>query len=70
MKSIMNILKDENKKLLIFPEGTRNKTTDKFLLPFKTGCVAMAKKGDAWIVPCGLTGDYKFRSKNLYGAYI
>ena len=25
----------------------------------------MAKKADAYIVPFGLTGDYKFRSKNL-----
>ena len=48
----------------IFPEGTRNKT-DKFLLNFKTGAVAMAKKTGAYIVPFGLTGDYKFRSKNL-----
>lgn len=48
----------------IFPEGTRNKT-DKFLLNFKTGAVAMAKKAGAYIVPFGLTGDYKFRSKNL-----
>lgn len=48
----------------IFPEGTRNKT-DKFLLNFKTGAVAMAKKSGAYIVPFGLTGDYKFRSKNL-----
>ena len=48
----------------IFPEGTRNKT-DKFLLDFKTGAVAMAKKTGAYIVPFGLTGDYKFRSKNL-----
>ena len=48
----------------IFPEGTRNKT-DKFLLPFKYGAVAMAKKTGATIIPFGLTGDYKFRSKNL-----
>lgn len=48
----------------IFPEGTRNKT-DKFLLNFKTGAVAMAKKTGAYIVPFGLTGDYKFKSKNL-----
>lgn len=48
----------------IFPEGTRNKT-DEFLLPFKFGTVSMAKKTDAIIVPFGLTGDYKFRSKNL-----
>ena len=48
----------------IFPEGTRNKT-DSFLLPFKFGCVSMAKKTDAYIVPFSVTGDYKFRSKNL-----
>lgn len=55
-----------NKKeaLGLFPEGTRNKT-DKFLLPFKFGAVSMAHKTDALLVPFGLTGDYKFRSKNL-----
>ncbi len=48
----------------LFPEGTRNKTKE-FLLPFKYGAVSMAKKTNATIVPFGLTGDYKFRSKNL-----
>ncbi len=48
----------------IFPEGTRNKT-DKFLLPFKFGAVSMAQKTNSYIVPFGITGDYKFRSKNL-----
>lgn len=48
----------------LFPEGTRNKTKE-FLLPFKFGAVSMAKKTNATIVPFGLTGDYKFRSKNL-----
>ena len=48
----------------IFPEGTRNKT-NKFLLPFKYGAVSMAQKTNAYIIPCGITGDYKFRSKNL-----
>lgn len=48
----------------IFPEGTRNKTKD-FLLPFKYGAVSMAQKTDAYIVPVGITGEYKFRSKNL-----
>jgi len=48
----------------IFPEGTRNKT-DAFLLPFKFGAVSMAKKTKATIVPFAVTGDYKFRSKNL-----
>jgi len=48
----------------IFPEGTRNKTKE-FLLPFKFGAVSMAQKTNAKLVPLGITGDYKFRSKNL-----
>lgn len=48
----------------LFPEGTRNKTKE-FLLPFKFGTVSMAEKTGATIVPFGVTGDYKFRSKNL-----
>lgn len=49
----------------LFPEGTRNKTNDVLLLPFKFGTVSMAQKTGATIVPCALTGDYCFRSKNL-----
>ena len=49
----------------LFPEGTRNKTDDLLLLPFKFGTVSMAQKTGATIVPCALTGDYTFRSKNL-----
>lgn len=52
----------------LFPEGTRNKTKE-FLLPFKFGTVSMAKKTNATIVPFGLTGNYKFRSKNLTVRY-
>lgn len=48
----------------LFPEGTRNKT-DAFLLPFKFGAVSMAKKTDSYLVPVGISGDYKFRTKNL-----
>lgn len=48
----------------LFPEGTRNKTKE-FLLPFKFGTVSMASKTGATIVPFGITGDYKFRSKDL-----
>ena len=59
----LEILK--NKKALgIFPEGTRNKTEEK-LLPFKYGTVSMALKTNATIIPYAITGDYKFRSKNL-----
>lgn len=48
----------------IFPEGTRNKT-DKPLLPFKKGAVKMAMETGATIIPFAITGEYKFRSKDL-----
>lgn len=59
----LSVLKDGG-AVGLFPEGTRNKT-DAFLLPFKFGTVSMAKKTNATIVPFGITGDYKFRSRNL-----
>ncbi len=62
-KSALTVLKGDG-AIGIFPEGTRNKT-NAFILPLKRGTVSMAKKSDAYIVPFGLTGEYKFRSKNL-----
>ena len=64
----LEILKN-NGAIGLFPEGTRNKTKDIFLLSFKFGTVSMAKKTNATIIPFGLTGDYKFRSKNLVVRY-
>lgn len=66
-KSALKVLR-KNGAIGIFPEGTRNKT-ENFMLPFKPGTVRMADKTDAYIVPFGLTGDYKFRSKNLTVRY-
>ena len=63
----LEVLKDKG-AIGIFPEGTRNKTKE-FLLPFKFGAVSMAQKTGATIVPFGLTGDYKFRSKNLVARF-
>lgn len=62
-KSALEVL-ENGYALGLFPEGTRNKT-NKFLLPFKYGAVSMAQKTDALLIPFGITGDYKFRSKNL-----
>ena len=62
-KKALEVLENDE-ALGIFPEGTRNKT-DAFLLPFKFGCVSMAKKTDSYIVPFAVTGTYKFRSKDL-----
>lgn len=59
----LDVLK-KNGAIGLFPEGTRNRTKA-ILLPFKFGAVSMAKKAGATIVPFGITGDYKFRSKNL-----
>lgn len=66
-KSALKVLKKDG-AIGIFPEGTRNKTNE-FMLPFKMGTVRMADKTDSYIVPFGLTGDYKFRSKNLTVRY-
>ncbi|MBE6139679.1 MAG: 1-acyl-sn-glycerol-3-phosphate acyltransferase [Firmicutes bacterium] len=48
----------------IFPEGTRNRTQE-LLQPFKFGAVSLAGKSNATIVPFAITGEYKFRSKDL-----
>ncbi|MBQ8871938.1 MAG: 1-acyl-sn-glycerol-3-phosphate acyltransferase, partial [Bacilli bacterium] len=62
-EAALDVLKDGG-AIGLFPEGTRNKTKE-FLLPFKFGTVSMASKTDATIVPFGVTGEYKFRSKDL-----
>ena len=46
------------------PEAKRN-YTDEVLLPFKKGAVVMALRTGSKIVPYSITGDYRFRSKNL-----
>lgn len=48
----------------VSPEGKRNFTKE-ILLPFKYGAVVMAKRTNCKVVPYSITGDYKFRSKNL-----
>lgn len=67
VNSALEVLNNEG-ALGIFPEGTRNKTSD-LLLPFKFGAVSMAQKTDSYILPCAIIGDYKFRSKNLKIVY-
>lgn len=48
----------------VSPEGKRN-YTEEILLPFKPGAVIMAQKSKSKIIPYSITGEYKFRSKNL-----
>ena len=56
-EKIINILK-KNKKVVIFPEGTINKT-ESIIMSFKYGAVSLAKKADAYIVPFAIKGRLK-----------
>lgn len=55
---------NEGELINISPEAKRNYTNE-VLLPFKVGAVVMAKRTNTPIIPYAITGDYKFRSKNL-----
>lgn len=57
VSSALSVLNDGG-AIGIFPEGTRNRTSDK-LLPFKFGAVSLAKKSDSYIIPFGISGKYK-----------
>lgn len=54
----------KNKIIVIFPEGTINKTKN-ILLPLKYGAVSLAKKSKAYIVPFAITGKFKPFKKGL-----
>ena len=63
LSSAIDYLK-EGKLINVSPEAKRN-YTDEILLPFKPGAVVMAQRTHCHIVPYSITGDYKFRSRNL-----
>ncbi len=57
---------DEYLKVLILEKRiTKSEYYEHILLPLKFGAVSLANKTNAKIVPYAITGDYKFRSKNL-----
>ena len=53
------------KDLILNHRVTLDEYIENSLLPFKFGAVSMAHKTNSLIVPFVITGDYKFRSKNL-----
>lgn len=56
---------DKGYSMIIFPEGTRNKTSD--LLKFKTGAFKLATKKNVSIVPIALSGTDDIFEKNNFG---
>ena len=63
LNNAIDYLKEGN-LINLSPEAKRN-YTDEVLLPFKFGAVVMAKKTNSIIIPYSITGDYRFRSKDL-----
>ncbi len=64
MDNIYNV--DDYLKILINEKRiSKDDYYEHILLPLKFGAVSMAKKTSSPIVPFVITGDYKFRSKNL-----
>ena len=55
---------ENNGSVGIFPEGTRNKT-EKELLKFRHGAVAIASKTNSKIVPFAIRGEFRIFRKGL-----
>lgn len=53
-----------NQIIVIFPEGTINKTDD-IIMPFKYGAVSLAKKSGAYIVPFAIKGKFKIFKRTV-----
>lgn len=63
LKSAIEYL-EQGAAINVSPEAKRNYTSE-ILLPFKFGAVVMAKRTNTNIVPYAITGEYRFRSKDL-----
>lgn len=61
IKSALKLLSDK-KNILIFPEGTRSKE-DGRVLEGKQGAALIAYKAKTMVVPVGISGNYRFRSR-------
>jgi len=62
-RNVDNILK-KNQKLVMFPEGTRNKTGTDQMNQIKSGVIFFAKKADAYIVPLRFSHKIRLFHKN------
>lgn len=62
VKKSIKLLKDNN-IVVIFPEGTRNNGEE--MLPFKEGIAGISIISNCKVIPFGISGKYKFRSKPI-----
>lgn len=60
VKKAIEIVEADN-ALVMFPEGTRNRTPEP-VLEFKNGAALIAKKGNALMVPVAISGSYRWLS--------
>lgn len=60
---------ENNIAVVIFPEGTINKTSD-VIMPFKKGAVNFAMQTNALIVPFVIKGKYKLFRKSVTLKYL
>ena len=63
LETSIECLKD-GRLVNLSPEAKRN-FTKAVLLPFKYGAVVMSQRGGCMLIPYSITGEYRFRSKNL-----
>lgn len=61
VKKAIEIVESKN-ALVMFPEGTRNRTEEP-VLEFKNGAALIAKKGNALMVPVAISGSYRWLAK-------
>ncbi len=61
VRKAIEVLKDD-KLIIIFPEGTRNKSGD-LLLDFHSGASLIAYKAQCPIIPCAIVGKFRPFSK-------
>lgn len=61
-RTVSQALNDKN-MVAVAPYGTRVKDEDLKDAKIHAGALLIATKADAWVVPCTIDGDFKFRSK-------
>ena len=64
LKNAKNYLNND-KVVLVFPEGTTEKENFPNLLPFKIGAVKLSYETDTYIVPFKIIGRYKFLKRSV-----